>query len=160
MPFSRICNSILPEQNCIIFSVENPSGQDTFHAKFQPNPLSHHGDTHLQSSSQFLHIFLLNLLFAHFRKIAKTRVCFSRFSLNLEGSKNIYGTLTVQFVSRLGEKQKGYERFSKIKSLIFANAYRVKHLKKSLENRSKDGVINVMQTFCGLKAIGIMVMEL
>jgi len=44
--------------------------------------------------------------------------------------------------------------------LIFANAYRVNYLKESLENWSEDGVINVMQTFCGLKEIGIMVMEL
>jgi len=58
------------------------------------------------------------------------------------------------------EEQKSYERFSKYKSLIFGNAYRVNHLKESLENWSEDGVINVVKTFCGLKEIGIMVMEL
>jgi len=35
-----------------------------------------------------------------------------------------------------------------------------KPLKESLENWSKDGVINIVQTFCGLKEIRIMVMEL
>jgi len=43
---------------------------------------------------------------------------------------------------------------------FFGNAYRVNHLKESLENQSEDGVINVTQTFCNLKEIGIMVMEL
>jgi len=51
----------------------------------------------------------------------------------------------------MDEEQKSYMRFSKIKSLIFGNAYRANHLKESLENWSKDGVINVVQTICGLK---------
>ena len=50
--------------------------------------------------------------------------------------------------------------FRIIYSSIFGNAYRVNHLKESLENRSGDGVKNAMQTFCCLKAIRIMVMEL
>jgi len=35
----------------------------------------------------------------------------------------------------------------------------VNYLKELLENWSEDGVINVVQTFCGLKEVGIMVME-
>ena len=31
-------------------------------------------------------------------------------------------------------------------------------MKESLENRFEDGVINIVQTFCGVKEIGIMVM--
>jgi len=60
----------------------------------------------------------------------------------------------------LDEEQKCYEQFSKIKSSIFGNTYRVNHLKESLENWFEDEVINVVQSFCGLKEIGIMVMEL
>jgi len=40
----------------------------------------------------------------------------------------------------------------------FCKRLQGKPQKESLENRSEDGVINVMQTFCGLKEIGIMVM--
>ena len=60
----------------------------------------------------------------------------------------------------MDEEQKSYEQFSKIKSSIFGNAYRLNHLKELLENWCEDGVINIVQTFCGLKEIGIMVMEL
>jgi len=60
----------------------------------------------------------------------------------------------------LDEKQKSYKRFSKILSSIFGNAYSVKHFKELLDNRFKDGVNNAMQTFCGLKEIRIMVIEL
>jgi len=44
-------------------------------------------------------------------------------------------------------------------SLIFGNAYRVNHFKESLENQCEDGVTHAVQSFCGLKEIGIMVME-
>jgi len=60
----------------------------------------------------------------------------------------------------LDEEKKSYERFSKIECLIFGNAYRVNHLKESLKYQSEDRITNVVQTFCGLKEIGIMVMEL
>jgi len=40
-------------------------------------------------------------------------------------------------------------------SSIYGNVYRVTHLKEPLENQYEDGVSNVMQTFCGLKEIGI-----
>jgi len=33
-------------------------------------------------------------------------------------------------------------------------------LQESLENWSEDGITNVVQIFCGLKEIGIMMMEL
>ena len=50
--------------------------------------------------------------------------------------------------------------FDKLKSSIFGNACRVNHLKESLENWSEGGVVNVVQTYCCLKEIEIMVMEL
>jgi len=59
----------------------------------------------------------------------------------------------------LDEEQKSYEWILKLKSSIFGNACRVNHLKESFENQSEDGVTNVMQTCCGLKEIGMMVME-
>jgi len=37
----------------------------------------------------------------------------------------------------------------KFKVPIFGNAYRVNHLKELLKNQPEDGVINVVQTFCG-----------
>ena len=42
----------------------------------------------------------------------------------------------------------------------FWERLQVNHLKETLENHSEDGATNVMQTFCGLKEIGMMVMEL
>jgi len=74
--------------------------------------------------------------------------------------RTYYGALTVQFLERLDKEQKSYQQFSKIKSSIFGNAYRVNHLKESLQNWYKDKVINVVQTFCGLKQIRIIVVEL
>ena len=53
-----------------------------------------------------------------------------------------------------------YSVFSKIKSSIFGNAYKVNHLKESLKNQSEDGVIDVVPTFCGLKEIRVMFMEI
>ena len=44
-------------------------------------------------------------------------------------------------------------------SSTFGNAYRVNHLKKSLENQFENRVTNIVQPFCGLKEIGVMVME-
>ena len=40
--------------------------------------------------------------------------------------------------------------FQKLK-IQFWKRLRVDHLKKSFENKSEDGIINVVQTFCGLK---------
>jgi len=54
------------------------------------------------------------------------------------------------------EEQKSYVWFSKIKSSIFGNTYRVNHLKNHLKIR----LTNVVQTFDGLKEIRIMVVEL
>ena len=61
-PFSHICNLIIPERNCTMFAVESPSG---YHSKFQMNPLIHHGDTRLQSSSYILRIFFSIFFFSH-----------------------------------------------------------------------------------------------
>ena len=46
--------------------------------------------------------------------------------------------------------------------MIYFQKFKVQfnHFKESLENWSEDGITNVVQTFCGLKEIGIMVMEL
>jgi len=57
----------------------------------------------------------------------------------------------------LDEEQKSYEQFSKIKNSIFGDAYKVNHLKRSLEIRSE---VSVVQNICGLKEIRIMSMKL
>ena len=57
-------------------------------------------------------------------------------------------------------RRMSYSVFSKIKSSIFGNAYKVNHLKESLKNQSEDGVIDVVPTFCGLKEIRVMFMEI
>ena len=102
--------------------------------------------TEMQSLSNVLCVFLLNLfLFAHFRKIAIPCACFSQFLLNLVGSMSIQ-RLIYGPISR--EEQKSSVWFSKITSPIFGHT---SHLKKSLENRSKN---RVLQSFCSFKKSG------
>ena len=84
-PFSRICSSTVPKQKHTKFSVWITSGWGTSNSKFKLNPPSCSRDMRLQSSSYFLHIFLLLLLlFATLFEIAITHACFDGLSWNLE----------------------------------------------------------------------------
>ena len=59
--------------------------------------------------------------------------------------------------SNLGKDRKNnknYVQFSKITGSVFESTFN-----ESLENRSEDGVTNLVQTFCDLKDIGVLVME-
>ena len=60
----------------------------------------------------------------------------------------------------MDEKQKSYVQFPKITSPVFGHAHKVNNVTEPLDNQCEDGVTNVVQTFCSLKEIGIMVMEL
>jgi len=64
MPFSHICSSKLPEQKHTKFFVRISSEWGTSDSKFELNSPSRSQDMRLQSSSYFLRIFLLFLLFA------------------------------------------------------------------------------------------------
>ena len=122
--------------------VETPSGLGMFNFKFMSTLTSYHRDTHLQSLSYILSMLLLNLLFLFgcFRKTAITCMWSSWFHLKLVGGKTILKH--VEFGWKSEElRMCDFTNYSQ----TFGNTCRVN---------------NLMQTFCCLKEIRIMVMEI
>ena len=71
-----------------------------------------------------------------------------------------YFTFTVQFWYRSDNEQRSYMRSFKNPKAIYCHASRVNRSMKYLENQSVHGVTISVQTFCGLKEIPLVVMEL
>jgi len=124
--------------------VNVPLGWGTSQSKFATNLPSYH--------------LVLLFLFANFKKITIIISCMlSQFSWNFDSYKIILLYTCSTIFVEIEWRTKELCVIFKITSAICCHVYRVNHLMEWLENSSEH---LIMQTFCGLKKIEIMVMEL